>query len=70
MRALFGCGTPREAAGASQAFLLVVQTQSVLLLAFVAEAAGETGALLMCSATIWMGGSGDQDGFCDHAWLR
>ncbi len=47
MRALFGCGTPREAAGASQAFLFVVQTQSALLLAFVAAAAGETGALLM-----------------------
>ncbi len=47
MRALFGCGTPREAAGASQAFLFVVQTESTLLLAFLAEAAGETGTLLI-----------------------
>lgn len=47
MRALFGCGTPREAAGASQAFLFVVQNQSALILTFVAEAAGETGALLI-----------------------
>lgn len=47
MRALFGCGTPREAAGASQAFLFVVQTDSALLLAFVAQSAGESGTFLI-----------------------
>jgi transposase len=47
MRALFGCGTPREAAGISQAFLFVVQSDSALLLAFVAQSAGESGAFLI-----------------------
>jgi transposase len=47
MRALFGCGTPRQAAGASQAFLFVIQTDSALLMAFVAQSAGESGAFLI-----------------------
>jgi transposase len=47
MRALFGCGTPRQAAGVSQAFLFVVQTETTLLFVCVAQAAGETGVLLI-----------------------
>jgi transposase len=47
MRALFGCGTPRQAAGASQAFLFVIQTDSALLMAFVAQSAGKSGAFLI-----------------------
>jgi transposase len=50
MRALFGCGTPRQAAGASQAFLFVIQTDSALLMAFVAQSAGESGAFLIVLA--------------------
>ena len=47
MRALFGCGTPREAASASRAALFVVQTDAVLLLAVVGECDGERGMLLI-----------------------
>jgi transposase len=47
MRALFGCGTPRQAAGASQAFLFVIQTDSALLMAFVAQSAGKSSAFLI-----------------------
>ena len=47
MRALFGCGTPREAASASRAALFVVQTDAVLLLALVGECDGERGMLLI-----------------------
>jgi transposase len=47
MRALFGCGTPREAANAVQAFLFVIPTQNILLFAFVARAGTKVGALLI-----------------------
>lgn len=47
MRALFGCGTPREAIGPSQAFLLVAQTENALIFAFVGQVAAETGVLLI-----------------------
>ena len=47
MRALFGCGTPREAASASQAFLLVAQTENALIFALVGQVAAETGVLLI-----------------------
>jgi hypothetical protein len=47
MRALFGCGTPREAAGASQAVLFVLQTDAMLLLAVIGELDGERGMLLI-----------------------
>jgi transposase len=47
MRALFGCGTPREAAGASQAVLFVLQTDAMLLLAVIGELDGERGILLL-----------------------
>lgn len=47
MRALFGCGTPREAAGASQAVLLVLQANAMLLLALIGESDAERGMLLI-----------------------
>ncbi|MCF8710481.1 transposase, partial [Rhizorhapis sp. SPR117] len=47
MRALFGCGTPREATGAAQAVLLVIQANATLLLAFVGEFQGKRGLLLI-----------------------
>lgn len=47
MRALFGCGTPREAAGLSQAFLFVVQTETVLLIVLAVGVEGETAALAL-----------------------
>jgi transposase len=47
MRALFGCGTPRADANAAQVVLFIVQTDSMLLFAFVAQAGAETGALLI-----------------------
>lgn len=50
MRALFGCGTPREAASGSQAFLFVVQTENTLLFAFIGQAAGQTGILLIAAS--------------------
>ena len=47
MRALFGCGTPREAASASQAVLFVLQTDAMLILAFIGELDRERGMLLV-----------------------
>lgn len=47
MRALFGCGTPREAAGASRAVLFVLQADATLLLAFIGELDDERGMLLI-----------------------
>ena len=47
MRALFGCGTPKEAASASPAALFVVQTDAMLLLAFIGEFDGHRGMLLI-----------------------
>jgi hypothetical protein len=47
MRALFGCGTPREAAGSSHAALFVVQTGNTLLYVILAAVGGETGAFLI-----------------------
>jgi transposase len=47
MRALFGCGTPKEAAGASRAVLFVLQAEATLLLAFTGEFDGEHGMLLI-----------------------
>jgi transposase len=47
MRALFGCGTPKEAASASQAVLFVLQTDAMLLLAFIGELDSERGMLLI-----------------------
>lgn len=37
MRALFGCGTPKGASGASKAFLFVVQTDVALVIALTVD---------------------------------
>jgi len=50
MRALFGCGTPRNAAGASQAILLVVQTEIALIFVLAGQIDGETGMLIIAFA--------------------
>ena len=41
MRALFGCGTPRETANAAQAVLFVIRTDNTLLFAFAGREGGE-----------------------------
>lgn len=51
MRALFGQGTPREAANARSALLFVVQTNSALVVAIIAEIDGEMAALFIVVAT-------------------
>lgn len=51
MRALFGQGTPREAANARSALLFVVQTNSALVVAIIAEIDGEMAALVIVVAT-------------------
>ena len=50
MRALFGCGTPRQTAAASMALLFVVEAQDALLLAVIGKVAGETGVLVITVA--------------------
>ena len=51
MRALFGSGTPREAASAAPVVLFVFQTENMLLFAFVARASNENAALLIAIST-------------------
>ena len=51
MRALFGCGTPREAATVAPVALFVFQTETTLLFAFVARASNENAALLIAIST-------------------
>ncbi len=50
MRALFGQGTPREAASARSALLFVVQTDSAMAVTMIAEVDGEMAALLIVVA--------------------
>src|ERR1043166_2749312 len=50
MRALFGCGTPREAASASRAALFVVQTDAALAIAMLADIDGEMAMLVIVVA--------------------
>jgi len=47
MRALFGCGTPREAAGAYQAFLFLIQNENALIFLLIGQTDGQTGAVLL-----------------------
>lgn len=47
MRALFGCGSPRPAAAARQAFLFIVQTKNALICLFIGRRDGQTGAMLL-----------------------
>ena len=50
MRALFGCGTPREAASAISALLFVIHTDVALALAMIADVNGETVMLVVVVA--------------------
>jgi transposase len=50
MRALFGCGTPREAASANSALLLVFHTQVALALAVVTLIDGKAAMLVITAA--------------------
>lgn len=51
MRARFGCGTPREAADAAFAVWFVIQTENMLLFAFVARVGNENGTLLIAMSS-------------------
>ena len=46
MRALFGCGTPREAASANSALLLVLQTEGMMAIVLIATVSGEMAMLV------------------------
>ena len=50
MRALFGCGTPREAARAQSAFLFVAQTELTLALVLIATVDGQMAMLVVIIA--------------------
>ncbi|NUJ81409.1 hypothetical protein HUN39_15525 [Methylocystis sp. FS] len=50
MRALFGAGTPREAASAKNALLLVIQTNVAMAIVIVAEIDGEMALLAIVAA--------------------
>ena len=50
MRALFGCGTPRQAASASSALLFVLQTHAALALAIVTPIDGKAVMLVITVA--------------------
>jgi transposase len=50
MRALFGCGTPREAANASSALLIVIQADVALAVAIVTLIEGKTAMLVITVA--------------------
>jgi hypothetical protein len=47
MRALFGSGTPKEAASANTAFLVLVLTDAALALVLIADIGGETALLVV-----------------------
>lgn len=47
MRALFGCGTPRQAASARSALLFVIQTEGMLAIAILLAVDGETAMLVV-----------------------
>lgn len=51
MRARFGCGTPRETADAAFAVWFVIQTENMLLFAFVARVGNENGTLLIAMSS-------------------
>jgi transposase len=50
MRALFGCGTPREAASANSALLFVIQTEGMLAIVIIATVDDETAMLVVVVA--------------------
>jgi hypothetical protein len=50
MRALYGQGTPREAAEAANAIVFVIQTEAMLAFALIAVVDGELAALVVIIA--------------------
>ena len=50
MRALFGCGTPREAAAAKNTLLFLIQTDAALAIAMLADIDGEMVMLVIVVA--------------------
>jgi transposase len=50
MRALFGCGTPREAASANSALLLVIHTEGMLAIVMIATVDDQTAMLFVLVA--------------------
>ena len=50
MRALFGKGTPKEAASVKNAFLFVIQSEVAVAIAIMAEINGETTMLVITVA--------------------
>jgi transposase len=50
MRALFGCGTPREAAAAKNTLLFLIQTDAALAIAMLADIDGEMAMLVIVVA--------------------
>ncbi len=50
MRALFGCGTPREAANAKNALLFVIQTDVAVAIIIIAEIDREMALLAIVAA--------------------
>jgi len=54
MRAMFGQGTPREAADAQSAILFVIQADSAMVIVMIAEIDGETAALVIAIMTAVM----------------
>jgi hypothetical protein len=50
MRALFGCGTPREAAAAKNTLLFLIQTDAALAIAMLADIDGEMALLVIVVA--------------------
>ena len=50
MRALFGCGTPREAASVRNALLFIIQTDAALAFAMIAEVDAEIVMLVIIVA--------------------
>src|ERR1700750_1297084 len=50
MRALFGCGTPREAAAAKNTLLLLIQTDAALAIAMLADIEAEMVMLVIVVA--------------------
>ena len=46
MRALFGCGTPREAESAKSAVLFVIQTEGMMAIVLIATVSGDVAMLV------------------------
>jgi hypothetical protein len=59
MRALFGAGTPREAAAAWNAFVFVIQAAQAIVVVVVAACDAQIAALVIASSPLTKSGSPD-----------